>query len=62
MQPALAAATAVVPVSDYLPEAPGLPGFRFYMVRLQGAQVIPACHCLCKPGRLVHTPFDTLRI
>ncbi|KAI7845667.1 hypothetical protein COHA_000781 [Chlorella ohadii] len=30
-QPALAAATAVVPVSDYLPEAPGLPGFRFYM-------------------------------
>lgn len=30
-QPALAASTAVVPVSDYLPEAPGLPGFRFYM-------------------------------
>lgn len=30
VQPVLAVPAAAVPVSDYLPEAPGMPGFRFY--------------------------------
>lgn len=49
LQPVLAAATAPAPVSDYLPEAPGLAGFRLYTVSAHASQSFVARAGIASP-------------